>query len=406
MGVALLAAWLGLGTTVQAQYPPGPGGGPSLEPMPSAPSTIAADGPGKGPPPKPLAPVVPGPMPAWFAPQGPPPELSLPNDGTGAFPCEITPPESAWYAHFGAVGIERQNPGTNPTAVYDRFAFRLPVSPSAATMTDSIAQRYSQVPMTMNWGPKATIGYLLGDEAIELTAFYVFQSNPTVDTFSPRGVDTLFYNAPPGFGGDSHRFLQNDQVSTTISTTLLNTEINYRFWDPAYAGWEGIVGVRYFDIKDGAQISSFANSLMGNNVPQSAEIYTTRARNFMVLPQVGLEYFYAPVKWFQMGMVGKGSWGPNIINTVVSLNRGDGATAFDTHTNKITFGQVYELGIYMDLNPHPRIHFRGGVNAYWATGIATGPDQVDYNLQNTAGAQKTNGSLLFWGPQLELQFLF
>ena len=91
VSAAVIAGCLGLAPAAQAQVGPAP----LPEPIPFCPD------PGSN--------YVPGPMSAATAPPGPPDCLSLPNDGTGAFPCQCTEPECAVYFSVGAQMLQRQN---------------------------------------------------------------------------------------------------------------------------------------------------------------------------------------------------------------------------------------------------------------------------------------------------------
>ncbi len=61
------------------------------------------------------------------------------------------------------------------------------------------------------------------------------------------------------------------------------------------------------------------------------------------------------------------------------------------------------------------MRLRLGFNAIWLVGVAASNDQVDFNLHGTDtvnpqsvphGHSSNNGSMLYFGPQIEMQFFF
>ena len=89
VGAAVIAGCLGLAPAARAQS------GPPPEPIPVCPE------PGPN--------YVPGPLSTSTAPPGPSDCLSLPDDGTGAFPCKCPEPEEACYFSVGAQMLQRQH---------------------------------------------------------------------------------------------------------------------------------------------------------------------------------------------------------------------------------------------------------------------------------------------------------
>ena len=51
--------------------------------------------------------------------------------------------------------------------------------------------------------------------------------------------------------------------------------------------------------------------------------------------------------------------------------RGDGFLGFNSIRNTSNFGQIYDVGAYVDFSILERLRLRGGYNAMWLTGVAT-----------------------------------
>lgn len=420
MGVALTAAWLALEVAARAQYPAPPQAGTRLmpEPMPysPAPSAAAPSGTPFGFPPGGMPgapggmpgapggmPGAPGGMPG--APGGPgcPPDLTLSADHTGAFECNPPEPECAFIISAGAIALQRQGLGTGAIAVANPSPFfngmNIPPESPKALGYDNIQQKY-------NWGFQGTLGYIVGNQALEATGFFLPTSTTGAAIASPtHSLDALFGNPPPGFSGTHGLFQLADVVSTSFSSTLANAELNYRYWPAGYAGLDMILGVRYIDQKEALQIGVQEDGLT-MAAPLATAVYTAFAHNHIVAPQVGAEYTLAPCRWFAVSLVAKGAFGPNFVNTYTSLARGDGYQGFNGHRDVTVFSQVYSGMVSLDFAPTDRMRFRVGYNLLWLVGIATAGDTTDYNLQHTYGSGNTDGSTFYQGPSAEFQLLF
>ena len=204
--VAVAAAWLGLGVAGQAQQEiPSPvGAARMIEPL------------GYKAEPQPA--LVPGPLTPQVAPPGPPDCLALPASHSSAFQDENYTTESACFAAAGMVGLQRYHTGNLPVA-YNQL--------------NNVALNVSEIQTDMNPGVRATLGYLLGSSAIELTGFFVpgsASSNQVMGTipinsftplivarqaFSP-GETTLgqqgAFNVPFSTTGPSRRALEASTV--------------------------------------------------------------------------------------------------------------------------------------------------------------------------------------------------
>jgi hypothetical protein len=396
--VAVVAAWLGLGLAARAQYLPSPVGAARMpEPLPCGPSS-------NPPPPK----LVPGPISPEAAPPGPADCLSLPANHSSAFQCEHYATEEAFYLSLGSQALQRQKLGKGWVAVIDPTDLKTGIT---NTRNAPIAQRFEDLSPDMNFGVGGTAGYLWGNQAVELTAFYLFPRDAFLQTDRRGRLDIPFSNPPLGFEGDNGLWAHADRVRTTLNQSQLSAELNYRYWNAGVLGWECTAGIRYFDVLESLNIFTGDDDLSfldvnGNPDPQRQATYRAEVHNRIVAPQLGLEYSTPLCCWLWVGWSGKVALGPNFIDTRVRLTRGDGFRAFDTTRSTTAFGQVYDVGMHLDLHLLERLRVRAGYNALWLVGVATSVDQVDFNLQNTAGRQNKTGSIFYHGPMVELQLLF
>jgi len=377
---------------------------------------------------------------------GPPDCLSLPADHTGAFQCEHYVDDSGIFVHIGPMALQRNKLGAGDIAVYNARAQGQPfgpevpnpfIPPPAGTAS---ALGFNSFTPALSLGIRGTIGYLWDKQSIEFTNFYIWENDVTTSVQQFGGLDTLFWNPPLTFLGDA-LFRRADQVTTTFGSSLFSSELNYRRWEVS-GGLELIAGIRYVRQNDilgiMSQGTAFVQNSLGLATPgRDMAVYGVLTHNNIVAPQLGAEYNLPICSWLSLSGLGKGAWGVNFVNSDVSLTRGDGLTAFDTHRSASVFGQIYTLGAFADFNILQRLHLRLGYTATWLLGVATANDQVDFNLmgyqarqafglqglnqalsagnlQQIRSAQQSiphgrgnnNGSIMYFGPQIELQFFF
>ena len=397
VGAAVIAGCLGLAPAARAQYGPPPSGpGPLPEPVPFCPE------PGSN--------FVPGPLSTATAPPGPSDCLSLPDDGTGAFPCKECTPEEACYFSVGAQMLQRQHLATaGVLAVQDPGNLDTGNLPPANA---PVLQSLSDVHPHFNAGPRATLGYLCnGNQAFEVSGYYIFESNATSAIQNPGRIDSFFFNPPLGFEGDNGLWLQADRMSTMLSSTLWTVEANYRYTDAAVTGAELIAGVRYFDLDE--RLSSFTDDdgiqfplVNGQPDPARTATYSVRTHNRLVAPQLGFEWEKNPTCWLGLGVSAKGAWGANFVTLERSLVRGDGFVGFNGSRSETQFSQMYEINAFVDIHILERLKLRMGYDTMWFLNMANVVDQYDFNLQDTNTILNRNGSIFFHGPMAELQFLF
>ncbi len=390
VGAAVIAGCLGLASAARAQS------GPPPEPIPVCPE------PGPN--------YVPGPLSTATAPPGPADGLSLPDDGTGAFPCKCPEPEEACYFSVGAQMLQRQHLASGGVlAVQDPGNLDTGNPPPANA---PVLQSLSDVTPHFNAGPRATIGYLFnGNQAVEIGGYYIFQSNFTASLQDPGRIDSFFGNPPLGFEGDNGLWLQADRMSTTFSSTLWTMEANYRYTDAAVTGAELIAGVRYLDLDE--RLSTYTDDdgiqfplTNGQPDPDRVATYAVRTHNHLIGPQLGFEWDKELTHWLALGASAKGAWGANFVTLDRSLVRGDGYVGFAGSKSETQFSQMYEIDAFVDFHILERLTLRLGYNTMWFLDMANVVDQYDFNLQDTNNIINRNGSIFFSGPMAELQFLF
>jgi len=442
MGAALVAACWFLSVPAQAQfstYPSGLGATRMPEPIPCGPTAC---------PPPPAAPqpnLVPGPISPQAAPMGPPDCInSLPADHTGAFQCEDYVEDCGFFVHIGPMALQRNKLGAGDIAVYNAQAQGQPFGPVIpnpllpAPPGTGTALSFNSFTPALSLGLTGTVGYLWGgNQAIELTSFYVWQNDVTTTIHAPGQLDTLFYNPPFTFLGDS-LFRRADQVSTVFGSSLFSSELNYRRWNGGVNGLELIAGLRFVRQNDLLNITSQGEAFVVNSLGlptpgRDMAMYNVICHNNIVAPQLGGEYNLSIFSWLSLAALGKGAWGVNYLTTDVNLTRGDGFTAFDTRRNSTVFSQIYTIGAFADFHILQKLQLRLGYTSTWLLGVATANDQVDFNLEGSAARQAglqqiqqggnlnqaisaqqavphghnaNNGSIMYFGPQIELQFFF
>ncbi len=447
--VALVAACWCLNSPLHAQccgtYPSPVGAARMPEPIPCTPT--------QGPPP-PQPNLIPGPISPQAAPMGPPDCLSLPYDHSSAFQCENYVQDCGFFFHIGPMALQRQKLGAGDIAVFNAQAQGqpplvgtgipnpfLPPPPGTAQ-----ALGFNSFTPAMSLGIRGTIGYLWGEnQSVEFSTFYIWQNDVTTTVQQFTGLDTLFFNPPETFAV-GNLFRRTNEVSTIFGSSLYSGEVNYRRWNMAFPGLDLLLGVRYIYQNDNLDIITQGTPLKVSqqiNLPTPATnvaIYSSRTFNNIVAPQIGAEYTLPVFRWLSLSGEGKAAWGVNFLSTDVSLARGDGFQGFNTHRSDTNFGQIYQLAGFADIHILERLRLRLGFQATWLAGIATANDQVDFNLMGFQGRQaflaanpgilnqpltpanyqrivntqnfiphghnSNNGSTLYWGPLIELQFFF
>jgi hypothetical protein len=370
---------------------------------------------------------VPGPVTPDVAPKGPPPELSLPANHTSAFQCETFPPEEAFFASLGAQGLQRYH------LQRQQYVFR-EVSPNPANPPDlSPSQFYPLLPPSarpalgdlsnihpdMDSGIRATFGYLFGNQAVELTGFYVSPRAKSQTTLMAGLLTVPFGTVSPsfpiGFEGNNDLWVNADRVVARYSSQTGNVEFNYRTWNTGVNDTEALIGIRYAHSQELVSINTddefFARNSLNVIDPKRSANYTSGVRNNLVALQFGGEWSSnVPVPLLQrflwITLQGKAAYGPNFIERRFKLIRGDGLQGFDVAKTDINFGQIYDLTAALDFHLLERLRLRVGYQALWLCGTSNAGSQINFDL-TTQGKQKLDyNSQFYHGPMAEMQFLF
>lgn len=399
--VAVVAAWLGLGTLVHAQpgvvYPVG--AARMAEPLRYIPDQ---------PPPN----LSPGPVNALAAPVGPPPSLNLPSDHTSAFQFESFPPECATYAAVGGQAMLRQ-PLAGIPLIFQAAAGGDNGNVPPGFLTE-LAKLNAVDPRYVG-GVRATLGFMLGSGAIELTGFYQADQEENRDFLTTGGLLVPFTGPfPIGFEGNNGIFNQADLVRLSFAYAIGSAEVNYRRWNSAILGTDLIVGLRYFYNQERVAIFADDDFFVRNQFNQSDRrrqaTYTTMARTNHLGVQFGGEWS-APVpcsdkNWLWLSLMAKSSLGINFIERSYRLERGDQLVGFNIHRNTTMVGSVNEVAGFVDLHLLERLRLRAGYQYIIGLGFSTAGSQItfDFTKQGQRGAD--NNSIYWHGPVAELQFLF
>ena len=419
--VAVLAAWLALGAAAQAQpgYPSPVGATRIMEPLRYTP--------------EPQPNLVPGPISPAMAPAGPPASLNLSANHDGAFQLENYPTETAAYAAIGGMGLKRQGLTHLPIAFKDNQSRGLDtgtVPIGLGTLGNggfNVFQRNATLlPQSLNLnqvdpssmlGGRLTVGYLFGNEAVELTGFYTPPTSASM-TVTDRG--RLFVpfgptnKIPLGFEGNNGLWLQADRVKASFTNEVANAELNYRVWSSAVNRTELILGARYFYSRERIDINTddefFFTNIFGAQDPRRQANYAVTTRNNLVAAQFGGEYS-APIPteylgWIWLTTMFKSAVGPNFIDRNQVLTRGDGRSAFNISHTSVRLSGLSEVSGFVDFHMLERLRFRFGYMAMYGVNFSTAGAQVEYNLTNQSNRPTDHGSVFWHGPVAEIQFLF
>jgi hypothetical protein len=317
---------------------------------------------------------------------------------------------------------------------------------------------FSLVHPTYSNGLVATLGYHIGEGAVELSGYYlsrksasavvaseqlptttsvsaatlnitrraldrVFETDndndivinsigsPQATTTSVPSVNRLnipFTNAPAGFTGNNGLWLQADRVLLKLENTIGNIEANYRPGE-GDLGIEGMLlsplaGFRYVDVHERFSILTIDDPIA---TPTTMADYRVQTHNRIFAPQIGLDWHYLVVPpVLSFGATAKAALGLNSINRTVTLERGDGFLGFNTTHYHEGLGQIYELGATVNIHVTPNVTLTAGYTSLWLLGVAQASDQVDYDLSQTGGRAKNNSYMHYTGPTFEVAITF
>jgi hypothetical protein len=368
------------------------------------------------------SPPVQAPMPAWMAPRGPAKDLELPGNLPGAFPYdddEYCGDECGFYFGAGAQAMRRGTLGHSALALFNNHDETLPQRVSPTSLT---AINLNDIRPEFVWGVKATLGYCWGNGALELTGFYLPQSETGTSIFGggiddntgsliPGILTSFFFNPPLGFEGNDGLWVQADSIQVFYYSRLGNLEANYRTWSPAIFGCEGLAGIRYLDFQERLDMITNDNGLNAADpsVPldlRAAATYSLRGRNHIVVPQIGWEINKQMCKFLNIGFLGKAGWGANFYNLEAYLIRGDGLLGVREDRRGTSFAQVYAGTAFLDICVLPRGRLRVGYDLMGILGVPEVADQIHFDLAHQLFDVKTGGSVFYQGLMIEFQLFF
>jgi hypothetical protein len=402
IGVALTVGVFGAGAPAWAQVP-------MAVPMPEP----AACGPGGCPPGLAAGPAEFGPLNPQQAPPGPPGNLGLPADLPGAF--TDCPPKQACgcFAYLGAMALQRQRLGRSPAAVVDRVnRTNLDTGDVPRIGRDVVTvQNFEDIDPNMAWGVRGTVGYLFGNELIELSGWHIFANDASALTVAPGRLFQFFTNPPLGFEGDNGLWRQADVAKTSLRTDLTNAELNYRWWNSGVSAGELIIGARYVGEQERLTMFTGDDDIVFRDIngfpdPRRQANYSVLTHNNLVLGQLGFECHVPLHTCVALTGVFKGAWGANFLDTDFRLKRGDDAVQLDRHRSDVLFSHLYEVGLFADVFLTDQCRLRAGYNILWLVDIAEAVDQINYNLATQGQGDIKQGSAFFHGPVIEVQIMF
>jgi len=317
-----------------------------------------------------------------------------------------------WYFGAGFQGLQRQGPGHGVLAILDPGNNIPGFPPNAETgipppNTAPTLLNFADIAPNFSWGTKVTVGYHADPGTFEFTGYYLGLTTAARRVSLPGQVDVPFFasNAPLGFQGINNLWLQADYVAAILQTRMANAEFNYR--TSCGPNVELITGIRYMDLEEGFSIfTDDVGIILPSPDPFAQALYSINTHNRIVAPQLGLALEVPLVPWLSLSLEGKGAWGANFLDMDHILVRGDGFVGPSTHSNRVLFSQIYDLGVYANVRFGDHIRIQAGYQALWVVDIPVAAQQVDFNLNDAQGRRDYRGSIFFHGPSVEIQFAF
>jgi hypothetical protein len=328
--------------------------------------------------------------------------------GPNAFKDASCGSQCGCYFDVGGMALQRSRLGHQVIAVQDATGIDNgnPPAKHAPELQD-----LNQIPMDYQGGVDATLGYRWDCGSIELHGFYLFRNTTQVQTSQAGRLDSFFVNPPVGFEGDNGMWLQADVMRSSFRSEIGSAELMCNYWSDSAATCEGSLGFRFLDLTE--RLRQFTGDddltvrdINGNPDPTRQASYEIRTQNRIIGPQAGFQLTGHICPWLNCAIFGKACVGANFLDESVRLQRGDGFIGFSDERNKVIVSQVYEVGAYLDWCFCDGLHLRTGWMALILYDVATAQDQFDFNLANTLGRQKYDGSAFYQGPVIELQFYF
>jgi hypothetical protein len=316
------------------------------------------------------------------------------------------------FVHVGFQALQRHGLGHSPVAFMDTTQPHqldtgiLPIPIHAAAITS-----WNDINPDMRFGPTATVGWMWGSNAIEVTGYYLPDQSDSSTTILTGGLFVPFIHPPIGFEGDNGLWSQADVVKLRLVSNTTNAELNYRCWSSAFTGPELILGARYFAADERVQIYTGDDDLTVrdiNNLPDPLRqaTYSFRTKNRLIAPQAGFEWNQCVLPCLTLNVMGKVALGPNLEEGIWSLKRGDGFEPLRGKQHETVFSELYELGAFADVIMLERMKLRFGYSALWFVNVAGAVEQVNYDLNAQGTNHNNHGSIFYHGPTVQFQIMF
>lgn len=262
----------------------------------------------------------------------------------------------------------------------------------------------------MMYGFRGGVQYLFNEHnSVEWTVTWMPQHTDHARFVAP-GQLTSFFSGPNtiplGFEGDNGLWDHADQMDFNLTTTIFNTEVNYKGYGGS-GNWEFnyLLGLRYLNIHEKLAWTTDDDGIQFGPDPLFTATYTVRARNSIIAPQIGGGLQWTICDWFALSWDAKVALGQNYADYVIELQRGDGFSAPSGGLHKMHFAQIYETALSADFSGS-WWRVRLGYNFLAIHGVATGQNEIDFNLDNINGAGNFNGNLFYHGPFAGLTIVF
>ena len=401
---AAIAAMLGVGVACQAQVttPSAVGAARMPEPL-SYPA-----------PPDPN--LVPGPLTPQIAPSAP--FMQFPERHSSAFQCEQFSLEAGFYANLGAQVLRR---GRSDNV---QFLYRDPRNPAIedgqrTPLPLPLVANANDIPPNFSGGPRLTVGYLVGNWAVEASGFWIPRSE-TNRSFADQGKLFLPFTTTtgvplPGFAGNNGLFNQVDTVNYSFRHELAGAELNCVSWNGGINDFHLILGARYLYLHEGLTIGVNDDGLATDGFGRSNQAFAANYRSDVTTHfgglQIGGEYGYQvstlPIldRLYLHGL-GKAAGGVNYIQERINLTRGDGGAILGSRRNRYQAGGLFEIQGGVDIHLLEKCRLRLAYQALWLTGTTTPGTAVEFNLDRQGTASFGYKDVMYHGPVIELQMLF
>jgi hypothetical protein len=339
----------------------------------------------------------------------------LPNDGSGnAFTDQECGCRDGFCCgvNIGAMGLQRQSLGNSVIAFVDPgivingqqiFAntgnLPPPGSPVAISMHD--------ISPDMQGGVRAALLFREPEWAVEICGFYLADNTVTHTASMPAQLDLLFnfFPTPIGFTPGNGLWLQDDIAQLKFSSQMYNGEFNYR-WDTA-KNVEWLAGLRYIGYNEALNITT-EQAILRTGVfdPNTTATVTSSVHNRIVGLQLGVDINQRLTEHVGIGGTLKGVWGANFADIDRTVERGDGFFGPGVHHSETQFSHAYEADVYADFCITEQWRIRAGFQCLGLVDVPLAPENMNYDLGNLRAPFNRHSSVIYYGPMLEMQFIF